>query len=572
MISNNKSPQLKGELAKVSRDMRLSLLEEGKSIYINVAGVSMYPFLKGGDRIKISPQTRPENIKMGDIVAVYSGDKAKNRLYVHRVIQIINDNAVKRYVTRGDALTAGFDKPIEFAYIAGRVTEIHREGIKISLERSPWRYLNFWLGCLASRYPHLLATIAFYARLIMEWRLLLSKVSRRLRAIKKFSPGFYRKKRLLLHNTREFILILTRKDLSQQRREEVKRLLKSGIDWDSFCELTAAHAVSEHIYRSFKKINDDGMIPVWVKAAVEKTHRCLQSRCLQDYEQQKYILKLLQSYSIPAIPLKGLFLSQQIYGTITGRGFSEDFDLLVKEENREDVRKLLENAGYRLSPPGEIPRWVWQYNFFKIQTAKIDLHWDITMMGRSKIRIQEIWSDPQLVEREGCSFYRFRQEELLLYLSAHLIHGGSFMRLRNICDIHELVSAYHDSFHWSRIIDKAQSWGLSNSLYGALFLAAELYNTSLPPEVLKRLKPSFLKRIWIKFFLNKRVILQNCRRRRLMIFFLGSIFFELVEAQSVKDYASVAKRVLFPPQEVLGTRTYAGRLLKRGYRLLKKTI
>ena len=57
-------------------------------------------------------------------------------------------------------------------------------------------------------------------------------------------------------------------------------------------------------------------------------------------------------------------------------------------------------------------------------------------------------------------------------------------------------------------------------------------------------------------------------RRRLMDKFLRDVFFEIIEAGSLEEYAAVFRRVFFPPKEIMGNRTYVPRFFKGFLRLL----
>ncbi len=247
-----------------------------------------------------------------------------------------------------------------------------------------------------------------------------------------------------------------------------------------------------------------------------------------------------------------------------------DFDFLIEEKNKEPARILLQGAGYSFNPDNEIRQWQWQYVFWKPKTVMIDLHWDIMMMGRSYERIEGLWQGTRLVEEDGIPYYEFKEEELLLYLSVHLVNSSVFKRLVYMCDINELLHRYKRRLDWNDVMEKAKGWRLSNSLYLALTVSKTLFNSNVPREVLQRLKPGFSKLILAKIFVNKKVILRNGIRRRLIDSFLSYIFFELIEAHSVKEYLSIFKRVFFPPKEVMRKRGYILRALKGAARLLRR--
>ena len=142
MIVEEKIPQIKERVNESLKDLHLSLLREGKPIYVNAWGMSMYPFIKSGDRVKIEPIINEREIKIGDIIAVNRKNKGEGWFFVHRVVKIAGCDGNRIYFTKGDAHKKGLDGPITIELIAGRISEIQRKGLKINLERPLWKSFN----------------------------------------------------------------------------------------------------------------------------------------------------------------------------------------------------------------------------------------------------------------------------------------------------------------------------------------------------------------------------------------------------------------------------------------------
>ena len=180
MIVEDNSLQIKKEINEFAKDLYLSLLREGKSVYLNTWGMSMYPFVKGGDRIKIVPIDEKE-IKIGDVIAVNIKDINDAWFFVHRVVKITGCDGKRIYLTKGDFHKKGLDNPITIELIAGKITQVQRMGLEINLELPIWRHLNNIIAKLSLRYPQILHFSSRYISLIIEWRLFLFKVKNRLR-------------------------------------------------------------------------------------------------------------------------------------------------------------------------------------------------------------------------------------------------------------------------------------------------------------------------------------------------------------------------------------------------------
>lgn len=357
-----------------------------------------------------------------------------------------------------------------------------------------------------------------------------------------------------LSNAEELLLLCAGKDLSSPRQKRAAALIKEGIDWDYFFELARMGRVIILAYDALIKITPFAQIPQFILDRLKPAYLLIVQKTTYQYNYLLDLLELFAEKKIPVIPLKGAFLAKRVYGDIAARSLSVDGDLLVEEKNIEPAQALLEKAGYSFSDEDSIIR-PWQKTFRKSKAMPIELHWDITKMGRSKERIEAFWRGARLAEEDGVGYYEFREEELLLYHSAQTFNDCSFVQLRYACDIDRLLYKCKESLDWSKITEMAKRWKLSNSLYAALSLSKKLFNSEVPAGALKRIRPDPFKIAFLNFFVNKKVIMGNGLRRRFIDNILRAIFFEIIEAVSAGDYFSI----LFPSKEARD-KSWAARL------------
>jgi len=360
--------------------------------------------------------------------------------------------------------------------------------------------------------------------------------------------------RRLRKNSAELVLACTQRNLDARLEQRVRSLIKAGIDWGYFIESAQLGGVTTLAYRTLSTIRPLGRIPQEALANLKSNYILITFKTALQHQELTGLLKFFAQKGIVVSPLKGTFLAGRLYGDIAARGLSADIDLLIKEEDKQRVAALLQKLGYVFGSDKEIPQRQWQYSFFKPKAAGLDLHWDITMMGRSQARIEGLWQDSRLREEDGISYYEFQSEELLLYLSAHLANSSRLRQLKYVCDIDALLRKYADDLDWGRISQKARNWRVSGSVYAALRLSQDLFVSPLPQRVLAGLRPNLLTRMWTKMIFNQEVFLGRGFRKRLVSKFLCDILFELLEARQLSDYAAIVKRVLLPPVETLRCR------------------
>jgi len=552
MIVETKDYLVKEKKNIVAKDLNLSLLKEGKPIYLHTRGNSMYPFIKDADTVKIEPIRKGE-IKIGDAVAVDTGNGKEAWFFIHRVVKILNNNGMKAYFTKGDAHKKGLEGPFSTNVIAGRVTHIERSGIAINLQMPVWSLLNRIIAKISLAAPGVLHSLSGYISLIIEWRLFLFKLRKR-----------FMKKAVLLSNTEELVLICTRNRLSQGLKEKAVALIKDGIYWEDFIDLALKKGVVVLVYNNLKAISGYTYIPGHVLNRLSSIYLSVLPIVTLQRKQLIDILALFANNGIVALPLKGTFLAQRIYADIAARGPSADLDLLIKWKDRENAHKILSGRGYKFSEIREIEEWLWQEECSNPGSHIIDIIYDIWLRGYNRKAITGMWNGTsRTVSQEGASYYEFNDEELLIYLATNLVTSDNgYKCLKYICDINNFLNLYSHSLSWTGVIDKAKKWELNASLYTALTLVKDLFSNQVPAPVIDSVKPSFFKRLLINTFFNRRVMLGTNFRRKLMDGLLEDIFFELIEAKSLKQYYAVFLRVFFPPKPILGERSYASRMAK----------
>jgi len=357
--------------------------------------------------------------------------------------------------------------------------------------------------------------------------------------------------------TEELFLICARNSLNGRLLRNALDLTAWGIDWEYLKGLSTTGGVIPPVYAAIKRIIAEVPVQQHVMDWFKTTCLAMTKRAMVQHNELSGLLDLLYREGVKAVPLKGTFLSRRFYGDIAWRGRNTDMDLLIDKRNKSKACVLLEERGYALK--GDAGKDDGFRVFIKPKTGIVDLHWNLkTHIGDDEERVAGLLSGTREVAECGIRYRDFNEEELLLFLTYHLVESECFRRLRSICDIAALLDIRKGTLAWNNILGKAEKWRLSNSLYTALRLAEELMDAEVPDWVMGKLKPSFCKRKFIAIFANRDVILRhNSKRRRLLNRVLKNVFFGLVEARAIKEYMSMA----FPDERILMGRGSIQRLL-----------
>lgn len=348
----------------------------------------------------------------------------------------------------------------------------------------------------------------------------------------------------ILKRRAERLLLLSLRRDSRYRKKEILALIKEGIDFEYFAQIAREKGVASIAYQSLKFYTPAGYAE---KKALHDLRVSYLMTAAANSHYKEELIRILAAFrrrGVEVIPLKGIALSERLYGDIASRDRSVDVDLLVMEKDKERGRRILEDMGYSFTPVDEREEYKWYYAFHKQGQKMIELHWDITMMVRSPERIEGLWRGTEIAAAAGVQYADFKPEELLLYLSAHLVNSDSFRKLKYVCDINRLIEKYQSRIDWDLLIEKAKEWNMQGSLYTALKLNHELLGFKMPTGLLRRMNIPMANRILIRLLANKTVILKRGSfRRRFLDVFLSYILLELVEAASVGDFIAVIKRV-----------------------------
>jgi hypothetical protein len=126
--------------AETATAAALSLLKEGKQVAITAGGYSMWPAIKPGDRIMITPLNPEKPLTAGKVVALIRD----GGFVVHRITEVRKGKLSSFVKTRGDAALIPDPWNTEMN-VAGRVTEILRgdKALKITRRRMPYIIAGF---------------------------------------------------------------------------------------------------------------------------------------------------------------------------------------------------------------------------------------------------------------------------------------------------------------------------------------------------------------------------------------------------------------------------------------------
>ena len=260
------------------------------------------------------------------------------------------------------------------------------------------------------------------------------------------------------------------------KKVEIDR--NENIEWKEIIEESKAHKIEALIYSAIKNnpINiDKELLESWKKDTfISGVWQ------LNHIKSVSNILKIFNKKNIPVIVLKGLVV-RDLFPNPSLRTMC-DADILVKEDNLEDVKKLLTDEGYRETPSSEK-----HLNFWKGQTH-IEVHWTLSDEGYfdNMPEIEEsIWQDAVEVKVGDANALSMCDEDLALHLcihmASHIIHRG--FGIRQVVDLVLLVEQKGHLIDWNSFMNKARKCGVDKFTVAIFMVCKKLFNMEIPKEV-----------------------------------------------------------------------------------------
>ena len=256
----------------------------------------------------------------------------------------------------------------------------------------------------------------------------------------------------------------------------------------------------------------------WTSGVVihEKQRRDLHYEC-------EKILAVLAPLGEKLVLLKG---AAYILGNLTaGRGrLVTDIDIITPEASLARVEAALKQAGWRGSPMSAYDEHYyreWGHEIPPLTHRKrgttLDVHHNILPpTSDAQVDASILWEN--LLEVQP-GVYTLSHQDIVIHSATHLFHEGEFHHgLRDLWDIDRMLRDFprYDSDFWNNLVPRAQSLGLTGSLYHALSYSAQVFNTPIPKEVLTSAEsPSRRLRKPIMDFLFKRAFTPDPVQRRL---------------------------------------------------------
>ena len=203
-----------------------------------------------------------------------------------------------------------------------------------------------------------------------------------------------------------FLLLLSRVNPETAILNQSQSLIPAPINRDAFISLCNKHGTTAIVYKNLLKLS---AVPQHIIDKFEKVYYTQLRQNILMVSELDRLIDGLNSEGIEVISLKGATASEAIFGDI-GLYPSGDLDILVRIEDIDRTRRVLESIGYTLNDKGfDEYREFFLRELYHINLSNgrftIEPHWNLFM--RYFTTPPEFWWEESIEVSSGGKKYRF---------------------------------------------------------------------------------------------------------------------------------------------------------------------
>ncbi len=289
----------------------------------------------------------------------------------------------------------------------------------------------------------------------------------------------------------ELLLLCARVRVDDDGAKRILGRLDGGLDWNMVVKAALRHGLIPLVYRTLVGLGLRN-VPPPIQAQLRTLSESFRFRTLVHFSELIRLQQALTTAGIVAVPYKGPALAACLYGDVTLRQI-QDIDVLVRPGDALRARRVLMDNGCvpvrKLSDrfAAAHVRYHCDFDFTTDKRVGVDLGWRNAPGYWFLPNLPELaWTRLGRLTLAGYDVPWLCREDLLLVLC---LHGGKHKwdTLKWIVDVAELLRL-HPGIQWPEMWESARQAGAERMLALGLFLAHDLLQAPLPPDVLAHVR------------------------------------------------------------------------------------
>ncbi len=287
------------------------------------------------------------------------------------------------------------------------------------------------------------------------------------------------------------ILLLSAKiHLPDEEVSEVNRLLREVKDWEQLADSLIARGVGPLFYRHMQQLPDKERIPRSAQEKLKQTYYHTLSRNMVLYSVFRKVIKAFTDNGIPAVALKGIHLSEKLYGDIGLRQLS-DIDLLVRKADGEKSLKVLREIGF-VQSGDEVSHLiadslgVIHYPAMIFEGVSVEIHIELHReKNNCRLDSEQIIARSETAVIHGVDTQVMEMYDLLIFLCIHLdkhfLMGQ--VQFTNFMDIVNWIEFQGERTDWQVLNERCKQYNSEDIVYKYLAMVIKYFRVSAPENI-----------------------------------------------------------------------------------------
>lgn len=312
------------------------------------------------------------------------------------------------------------------------------------------------------------------------------------------------------------LLDCARPSLSEAQKDRLAAAAARPLDWARLLALAHAHGVHFFLARHLQELAGLGLaVPPSVlrQLKVDAWQNAVRSAVL--LEQQQRLDDALCTAGVPAVWLKGLSLSERLYGCPEARS-SGDLDVLIEPASDHRASACLRELGFGLVAHGGAAfadhplaahHRAWTMPPEEDFSVVVEVHHQLSGPPRQPA-VADLVRRSRQVPLAGKPIRVLGFEDELLQLCFHAYHHH-FVLLRCLMDVADFAKSFAGQLDMARLAEEAKACGATGLVTATLALAERFLDVRLPRYVVDAWPKLAGRRHWAIGALSPRSLLNH---------------------------------------------------------------
>lgn len=297
----------------------------------------------------------------------------------------------------------------------------------------------------------------------------------------------------MLSPASQLILSSAKLEPSVSELERLNDLIPQIENWDGLVAEIIARQTAPLFLKKLPLLTNRNLIPADAITKLQQAYYRSLSRGMVLYSTFEKVAEAFCIAGIQVVVLKGIYLSEWLYGDIALRQFS-DMDLLVKKEDALQCLSILKNLGFKpsdaavtefISSQSEIVH----YAPMVLNNISVEVH--IKLHRQSKhydIKIDAFLSNAEKLLLRNKPVYGLELHDLLIHLCVHLDKHfrGGHVQFTSFNDIVNLLEKFKNEIDWTLLAQRSAYHACEQTVFKFLVLIHKFYNAALPKAILSK--------------------------------------------------------------------------------------